>query len=458
MPEISSIILAAGMGTRMISKYPKVLHKICDKPLIDWVTDASSAAGIKETAYVIGAGGDLLRAHLGEGRRCYVQKEQLGTGHAVMASSGFIKEQEGNIIILYGDVPLLQASTIKSFLSYHEENDCDLSVMTAIADDPTGYGRIIRDDSGKIKCITEHKDATVNERTIREINSGIMLFKANVLLEALAGIDNKNTQSEYYLTDAVKLVYSSGLKTGAYTVKDFYEITGINDRIQLAYADKMARGRINEHHMLSGVSITDPQNTYIGPDVRIEPDTVILPGCRLTGDSDIGMDSVIGPDSTVCDSIIGSGCEIERSVITKSRIGRNTHIGPYANIRPECDIGDDIRIGDFVEIKKSKIGSRTKISHLTYVGDAIVGENCNFGCGVVVVNYDGKKKHLTKIGDNAFIGCNVNLIAPIEIEKDTFIAAGSTITKKVPEKALAIAREKQVNILNWVERKDMFRK
>ena len=458
MLEISAIILAAGIGTRMKSKYPKVLHKICEKPIIDWVTDASHAAGVNELAYVIGAGADMLSAHLGDGCRFYIQKEQLGTGHAVMAASEFVKEKTGNILILYGDVPLLDPLTIKSFIRYHEENGCDASVLTAYADDPTGYGRIIRDDDGNIKCITEHRDATEKEKELKEINSGIMVFKAKVLLEALDKIDNKNAQNEYYLTDTVKAVYSSGMKTGAYTVRDFFEITGINDRLQLAWADKMARKRINEHLMLSGVTITDPECTYIGPDVRIEEDTVILPGCRIIGKCDISGDVIIGPGSTVTNSTIGRGSNVEKSTVANSRIGCNTHIGPYSNIRPESDIGDDVRIGDFVEIKKSKIGSRTKISHLTYVGDAIVGENCNFGCGVVVVNYDGKKKNLTKIGDNVFIGCNVNLIAPIEIEKDTFIAAGSTITKRVPEKALAIAREKQTNILNWVERKDMFRK
>jgi bifunctional UDP-N-acetylglucosamine pyrophosphorylase/glucosamine-1-phosphate N-acetyltransferase len=388
----------------------------------------------------------------------YIQHEQKGTGHAVMAAAEFIKNSTGSTLILYGDVPLIKPETIRELVRIHEENNHDATVLTAKMDDPFGYGRIIRNDEGLIRKIVEQRDADASEVTVKEINSGIVVYKNEFLIKALESISNDNDQGEYYLTDTIEEIDLMGGRAGAYVTNDQEEIMGINDRVQLAEACRIARKRILTSHMLNGVTVEDPENTYIEADVELEEDVVILPGSILEGMSYVCSDSIIGPASRIKNSKIGKRNEIANSIVIDSTTGSDTKIGPYSYIRPESVIGDEVRIGDFVEIKKSTIGSRTKISHLTYVGDALLGENCNLGCGVVVVNYDGKKKNLTKIGDNSFVGCNVNLVSPVELEKDTYIAAGSTITKNVPEKALAIARARQKNLENWVERKNMQRK
>ena len=458
MSKVIAVILAAGIGTRMKSKYHKVVHKICGKAMINWSIDSCFKSGIKNIAVVVGPEKeDVIKEIKKDVMFCY-QEKQLGTGHAVMAATEFIKQTGGNVIILYGDVPLLLPETIRSLVKFHEQNVYDATVITVKSDLPNGYGRIIRNRDGDILKIVEQRDADEFEKEIKEINSGIMIYKSDVLLDALENIKNENEQEEYYLTDTIEEMNKKGQKVGAYMLEDQDEIRGINDRVQLSQVNQIAKKRILKRHMLNGVTIEDPDNTYIEEDVTIEPDVNILTGSRVEGKSSIGAGSEVGPDSRIIDSKIGENSNIVNSIILESKVGNDTKIGPFSYIRPGSDIGNNVKIGDFVEIKKSRIGDKTKISHLTYVGDAIVGENCNFGCGVVVVNYDGKKKSITVIKDNVFIGCNVNLIAPIELEKDSYIAAGSTITKNVTEKSLAIARSRQVSLENWVERKNMFRK
>jgi bifunctional UDP-N-acetylglucosamine pyrophosphorylase / glucosamine-1-phosphate N-acetyltransferase len=458
MEKVSALILAAGMGTRMRSKYPKVIHKVCGRSMINWVISACEEVGIDNAALVTSERNGSVLEVLTRKLPAYIQQEQKGTGHAVMAAVEFIKNNTGSTIILYGDVPLIRPETIKDLIWTHEEKNNDATVLTAKLEEPFGYGRIIRNDEGLIEKIVEQRDADKDEVTIKEINSGIVIYKNASLIKALESIRDDNDQGEYYLTDTIEEINLSGGRAGAYVTNDPEEIMGINDRVQLAEACSIARKRILTTHMLNGVTVEDPVNTYIEADVELEADVVILPGSILEGKSYICADSIIGPATRIKNSKIGQRNEVVNSIIIDSTTGSDTKIGPYSYIRPESVIGDEVKIGDFVEIKKSTIGSRTKISHLTYVGDAFLGENCNLGCGVVVVNYDGKKKNLTKIGDNSFVGCNVNLVSPVELEKDTYIAAGSTITKNVPEKALAIARARQKNLENWVERKNMQRK
>jgi len=458
MEMVSAVILAAGMGTRMRSKYPKVTHKVCGRAMINWVISACEKAGIDNIALVTSENNEPVLELLDKETAVYIQKEQKGTGHAVMAAKEFIKKNAGSTLILYGDVPLIKSDTIKDLIRIHDEKGHDATVLTAKLDEPFGYGRIIRNGEGSIRKIVEQRDADMYEVTVKEINSGIVIYKNASLIKALELIRNENDQGEYYLTDTIEEINLMGGIAGACVINDRQEIMGINDRIQLADACSIARKRILTEHMLNGVTIEDPENTYIDADVQLEEDVVILPGSILEGKSYVCADSIIGPATRIKNSKIGQRNEIVNSIIIDSTTGNDTKIGPYSYIRPESVIGDDVKIGDFVEIKKSTIGSRTKISHLTYVGDALLGENCNLGCGVVVVNYDGKKKNLTKIGDNSFVGCNVNLVSPVELERDTYIAAGSTITKNVPEKALAIARARQKNLENWVDRRNMQRK
>lgn len=448
-----AIILAAGEGKRMKSKNSKVTHKICGKPLVQWVHQAVENAGITESVLIVGHQADQVKGCMGNSAKYVLQEKQLGTGHAVMQAESYLEGKEGYVIILCGDTPLVTSSTVEATLRFHSENGNSATVITAELEDPTGYGRIIRDTSGNVLRIVEHKDATEQERSIREVNSGMYCFTITHLLEALKEITNNNSQGEYYLPDTLEILIKRNLKVGAIKIQDSREILGINDRVQLAEASDIMKKRILEKLMRSGVTIIDPAATYIGDEVRIGMDTVILPGTILEGNTVIGEDCVIGPNSRLVSATIADRVEINNSVVLESSIGEDTHVGPFAYIRPQSRIGKDVKIGDFVEVKKAVIGDKTKISHLTYVGDAEVGENVNLGCGVVFVNYDGKNKNKTIVEDNVFVGCNSNLISPVTIRKDSYIAAGSTITEEVPENALAIARSRQVIKEDWVTKK-----
>lgn len=458
MEQLVAVILAAGEGKRMKSDKSKVVHEVCGKPLIQWATGAALQAGIENRVVVVGHKAEQVKACLGDGVQYVLQEEQLGTGHAVMMAEAFLHGKEGQAIILYGDMPLVRPETIAGVVELHKKQGNAATVITAELLNPSGYGRIVRDGGNHVAKIVEHKDASPMEREIREINTGIYCFNIPELLTALKGLDNNNSQGEYYLTDTFEILIKKGLKVGAMKVEDSNEILGINDRVQLAEAAQVLRKRILEQHMRAGVTIMDPGTTYIDAEVEIGMDTVVYPGTILEGRTVIGRDCILGPNSRIVSSEVGNGSEVNNSAMTKSTVGENTHIGPFAYIRPDSSIGNKVKIGDFVEIKKSRIDDGTKISHLTYVGDAEIGKNVNLGCGVVVVNYDGKNKNKTVVEDNAFIGCNVNLISPVVVKSGAYIAAGSTIVSEVPENALAIARSKQTIKEEWVVKKGLKKK
>jgi bifunctional UDP-N-acetylglucosamine pyrophosphorylase / glucosamine-1-phosphate N-acetyltransferase len=452
-----AVILAAGEGKRMKSDIPKVLHKVCGKEMVNHVIDTMRTAGIENVNVIVGKAAEKVKEGTKEKGVSYsLQEKQLGTGHAVKCAGDFLSGKKGMVAIFTGDAPLVKEDTVKRLMQFHEDNNYSAVVLTSLINDPKGYGRIIRDNN-EVSKIVEHKDCNEEELKVKEINAGMYCFDIDSLLQALDMLNNNNAQGEYYLTDVIGILKSESKKVGAMIV-DFEETLGVNSRVELAQAENIMRKRINRMHMENGVTLIDPQNTYIDSSVTIEPDTIIYPGNVLQGSTIIKTGCILYPNNRIEDSTIDMDVTIQSSVILESFVGEGTTVGPYAYIRPETNIGKHARIGDFVEIKKSSIGDNTKISHLTYIGDAEVGKNCNFGCGTVVVNYDGKKKHKTIIGDNAFIGCNTNLVAPVQVKDNAYTAAGSTITSEVPAGSLAIARARQVNIEGWVERKNSGKK
>ncbi|MPQ42177.1 bifunctional UDP-N-acetylglucosamine diphosphorylase/glucosamine-1-phosphate N-acetyltransferase GlmU [Clostridium tarantellae] len=449
-----AIILAAGQGKRIKSNLPKVLHKACGKEMVNHVVDTMRNADIEDVNVIVGKGAELVKEKTNSRSVSYsLQAEQLGTGHAVKCAKDFLVGKTGVVAIFTGDAPLIKADTVTKLIEKHKAENNFATLLTSIIDNPTGYGRIVRRNDS-VDRIVEHKDCNNEELSINEINAGMYCFDIESLLNALDKLSNNNAQGEYYLTDVIEILKSEGKKVGA-MITDFEETLGVNSRAELSVVESILRQRINKKHLDNGVTIIDPLNTYIGIDVEIGQDTIIYPGNVIEGNTKIGEDCILYPNSRISDTVIGNRVEIQSSVILKSIIGEDTTVGPFAYVRPESNIGSHVRVGDFVEIKKSKIGNNTKVSHLTYIGDAEVGEGCNFGCGTVVVNYDGKNKYKTKIGDNAFIGCNTNLVSPVEVKDNTFIAAGSTITKEVSEGCLAVARAKQVNIEGWVNKRNL---
>ncbi|WP_125154118.1 bifunctional UDP-N-acetylglucosamine diphosphorylase/glucosamine-1-phosphate N-acetyltransferase GlmU [Clostridium rectalis] len=450
-----AVILAAGKGKRMKSVIPKVLHKVCGKEMVNHVIDTLREGGVEDINIIIGTGAEKVKVNTSSKNVSYsLQDTQLGTGHAVKCAKEFLKSKKGTVAIFNGDAPLITADIVKKLIAFHEDNNFTATILTSIVENPYGYGRIIRECNGEVKKIVEHKDCSKDELEVRELNAGMYCFDVEALLVALEKLSNNNCQGEYYLTDVIEILKNDGKKIGAIPV-EFEETMGINSRVQLAEVEKIMRKRINLKHMENGVTLIDPDSTYIDSDVVIGNDTIIYPNNVIEGKSVIGEGCVLYPSSRIKDSIIAKNVIVQNSVILESNIGENTTVGPFAYIRPESNIGKHVRIGDFVEVKKSTIKDNTKVSHLTYIGDAEVGEKCNFGCGTVVVNYDGKTKNKTIIGDNVFIGCNANLVSPIKINDNSYIAAGSTITKEVPEEALAIARTKQINKEGWVTKKGL---
>lgn len=447
-----AIILAAGQGTRIKSKLPKVLHKACGKEMVNHVIDTMRMAEIEDVNVIIGRGAELVKEKTSARNVSYsLQEEQLGTGHAVKCAKEFLKGKSGVVAIFTGDAPLIKEETVIKLIDTHINENNFATLLTSVIENPTGYGRIIRNND-EVEKIVEHKDCSATELNVKEINAGMYCFDIESLLESLEKLSNNNAQGEYYLTDVIGILKSENKKVGA-MITDFEETIGVNSRAELAVVEEILRKRINRKHLDNGVTIIDPSSTYISMDAEIGRDTIIYPNNVIEGKTVIGEECVLYPNSRISNSIIADSVEIQSSVILDSKIGSETTVGPFAYVRPESNIGNKVRIGDFVEIKKSTIGDNTKVSHLTYIGDAEVGEKCNFGCGTVVVNYDGKAKHKTIIGNNSFIGCNTNLVSPVEVEDNTYIAAGSTITKKVPEGSLAIARARQNNIEGWINRK-----
>ena len=449
----TSVILAAGMGTRMKSKMPKVLHKVCGKPLSKWVIDASKAAGADKVCAVVGHKAETVKEVLGDVCEFALQAEQKGTGHAVMQAIDVIKNSKGEVVILNGDTPLITAETINKAIEYHKNNGNQATVITAILDDATGYGRIVRDNDGSVLKIVEQKDASEEEKKINEVNSGMYVFDAQSLVYALDKITPNNAQGEYYLTDTLEILLSAGKKIGGYAISDNDEIRGINDRVQLYEAEKIMQKRINEYHMRNGVTMRNPESVYIEDGVEIGNDTEICQNVTIKSGTKIGSDCVIGSGSMLDRAVIHDGVDVLSSVILESEVDEGTHVGPFAYIRPNCHVGKEVKVGDFVELKNSNIDDGTKISHLTYIGDSDVGKRVNFGCGTVTCNYDGKKKYRTTIGDDCFVGCNTNFVSPINVGDGVYIAAGSTITEDIPENSLSIARARQVNKEGWKDKR-----
>lgn len=454
--KLKAIILAAGAGTRMKSKLPKVLHKVCGQTMLGHVIDVAGNSNAEECIAVIGHGADKVKESLSPEVKTVLQEEQLGTGHAVMMAYNHIKE--GTILVLYGDGPLITEDTLNSLMDYHREGDYKATVLTTDLPNPKGYGRIIRDVEGQLEKIVEEKDTTEEEKSIMEINSGIYCFDGKLLKEALPQLKNDNAQKEYYLTDVLSIIRDMGFKVGVYKTDKYEDIMAINSREQLAEVEAIMRKRIAKKHMINGVTIINPEHTYIEKTVIIGADTIIYPGAALTGDTVIGEDCIIGQNSRIENTTIGSGVEVQSSTIIESKIDDYTTIGPYAYLRPNSNIGKHVKIGDFVEVKNATIGDDSKASHLAYIGDADVGKNVNIGCGVVFVNYDGKNKHRSIVEDNAFVGSNANLVAPVIVRENGYVACGSTITKEVPKGSLAVARGRQENKEGWVERKGLLKK
>jgi bifunctional UDP-N-acetylglucosamine pyrophosphorylase/glucosamine-1-phosphate N-acetyltransferase len=450
MTNVYAVILAAGQGTRMKSKLYKVLHPVCGKPMVEHVVDHIQTLDVERIVTIVGYGAEKVKEQLGEKSEYVLQAEQLGTAHAVQQVEPILGELEGTTIVICGDTPLIRPETMKALFEHHESNHAKATILTAIAEDPTGYGRILRSTDQQVAQIVEQKDATPEQRQVKEINTGTYCFDNKALFAALKLVKNDNAQGEYYLPDVIEILQKQGEVVAAYVTENFAETLGVNDRIALSQAEETMRARINEQHMRNGVTIINPNNTYISVDAQIGRDTVIQPGVIIEGASSIGEDCIIGPNSHIQNSRIGNRTTVHSSVVRESIIGEDTAVGPFAHIRPDSDLGDHVKIGNFVEVKKTKIDNGSKVSHLSYLGDAEVGTEVNIGCGTITVNYDGKNKFKTVIEDNAFVGCNSNLVAPVTVGKGSYVAAGSTITKDIPADALAIARSRQENKDNYV--------
>lgn len=445
MTKRFAVVLAAGQGTRMKSKLYKVLHEVCGKTMVEHVIDQVEQAGVDKIVTIVGHGAEAVQTTVGNRSEFVLQSEQLGTGHAVLQAKETLGGKSGTTLVICGDTPLLTAQTLENLVKHHESQQAKATILTAHADDPLGYGRIIRNQAQHVEKIVEQKDATEIEARVQEINTGTYVFDNEILFEALANVNNDNAQGEYYLPDVIEILKKQGQIVSAYQMADMSEALGVNDRVALAEASVKMKKKINEKHMRNGVTLLDPFNTYIEADVKIGSDTIIEPGVLLKGQTVIGEDCFIGTHSEISDSKIGNRVRVISSNIESAEMADDSNIGPYSHLRPNSKIGEQVHIGNFVEVKNAQIGAHTSVAHLTYVGDADLGENINVGCGVVFVNYDGKDKHRSTVGDNSFIGCNVNLIAPVEIGANTVLAAGSTITQDVPEQALGIARARQVN-------------
>ncbi len=443
----TAIILAGGQGKRMKTDKPKVLCSVLGEPMLEWVIKACESAELEKVCIIKGYNAPMIDEYLagrasGADISTALQAEQLGTGHAVMQAEDFLKANAGgNTLILNGDAPFIDAETINGALKAHTDGGCSVTVVTANIPDPTGYGRVIRGENG-FSAIVEHKDCTPEQLAVTEVNSGCYWFRTADLLEVLGELTNDNSQGEYYLTDCIELLIAKGRKAEAFTSHNPSVVLGANDRRALLALNDMARAEIIGRHLDNGVEFTCTDGVSVGTGVTIGKGTVIHAGVVLRGSTTIGENCEIGPNCIIENTTVGSGVTLNSVQAFDSTVDDGAKIGPFVQLRPNSHIKRGAKIGDFVEIKNSTIGEYTAVAHLTYVGDSDVGANVNFGCGVVTVNYNGDKKFRTEIGDNAFIGCNTNLVAPVKVGSGAYTAAGSTITKDVPDNALAIERGK----------------
>ncbi len=447
-----AIVLAAGQGKRMKSKLYKVLHSVCGKPMVSHVLDAVRGASCERTVVIVGHGAEAVQGTLGNSVEYALQAEQLGTGHAVMQAESLIANEDGITVFICGDTPLVRKETVEAMIDLHIRQGAAATILTAELNEPAGYGRIVRGPDNGVLRIVEHKDCTPDEAAIKEINTGTYCFDNRKLFQALKQVTNSNAQGEYYLTDVIGILQLEGNGIIACLVEDSAEAIGVNDRIALGEAERLMRLRINTGHQMNGVTFIDPANTYIESSVTIGSDTILYPGTVLRGQTSIGADCIIGPSTELTNTVVGDGSTIRQSVSEEAEVGEECSIGPFAYLRPGTKLGRHVKIGDFVEIKNTVIGEHSKVPHLSYVGDAVVGAHVNIGCGAITANYDGYNKSKTEIGDHVFVGSNANLIAPLKIGSGAYIVAGSTITHNVAENDVAIARERQVNKPGYAEK------
>ena len=445
----------------MKSDIVKVLHPLLGLPMLFYSIELS-LSGIKagKTIVVVGYQADPIQEMFkGIPIEFALQKEQLGTGHAVLQAIPFLHSFSGTVLILCGDVPLVKLETLRSFIDTYKRTGSTLSVLTAVVEEPFGYGRILRNSGGWLEKIVEEKDASEEERTIREINTGIYCVKAPFLKQGLTEIGRENAQGEYYLTDLVEIAKKKGLRCSAHVVADPVEVMGINTRVDLATAhDKLRQEKLKEL-MLSGVTVVDPKNTYVEKMVEVGKDTIIYPCCFLQGKTKIGEHCIIEHNSRISDSTVGNEVTIRsNSVITESKVEDQASIGPFAHLRPLSEVRTKATIGNFVEVEESIIGRGSKANHLAYIGDSFLGEKVTMGAGAITSNDNGFERHQTIIGDRVFVGSNVELVAPVKVGSNSSIGAGTTITKNVPEGALAISRVKQKNIKGWSKKMELHRK
>ena len=453
MADLTTIILAAGKGTRMKSSLPKVLHKAGGKAMLAHVLDAAKEAGAGRSIVVVGFGGAAVDEALAGEAEFVTQAEQLGTGHAVLQTEPLLRGEKGTVLVLCGDTPLLTGTLLKKLVEEHAAAGAKATVLTAVMPDATGYGRVIRAADGTVAKIVEHKDATKEELGVREINSGIYCFSAPDLFAALHEVGNDNAQGEYYLPDVLEILKQKGEKIFAVAADSYEETLGVNSRAQLAASEKILRRRKNEALMAEGVTLMDPETTYVDVDVVVGRDTVIYPGTWLEGRTVIGEGCEIGPNSRFQNVKIGAHVTAHFCYAHECEIADGVTLGPYVHIRPDTTLAAGVKIGNFVEVKNSMVGEGTKLPHLSYIGDSDIGAGVNMGCGTITVNYDGKKKFRTTVGDGAFVGCNSNLVAPVRVGDNAYVGAGSTITKDIPEGDLAIARAHQKNITGWADKR-----
>lgn len=453
MAGLLTVIMAAGKGTRMKSALPKVLHRVGGKPMLGHVLAAANQAGSEKNVVVVGFGGEDVKKTIGEQAEYVEQKEQLGTGHAVMQAVPVLTDFDGTVMVINGDAALLTGELLTKLRQAHEQAGAKATILTAEMPDATGYGRVLRRADGNVDRVVEHKDASPEERLINEVNAGIYCFDCRALVESLRAVTCDNAQGEYYLPDVVKILNDRRQKVCAVQADDYEQTLGINSKTELAEAEKLLRRRKNIELMDSGVTIMDPSSTFIDMDVKIGNDTVIYPFTWLEGNTVIGDCCEIGPNSRFSDTVMGNHVTAHFSYGHECEIADNVILGPYVHLRPATKLEKGVKIGNFVEVKNSVVGAGSKLPHLSYIGDADVGSGVNMGCGTITVNYDGKNKFRTTIEDDAFVGCNSNLVAPVTVGKRAYVGAGSTITKDVPAAALGIARGRQTNIEGWHDKR-----
>ena len=455
MSDVHIVILAAGKGTRMKSALPKVLHRVAGQPLIEHVVGTASHLSPASVTVVVGHYADAVRGALAARSHIQfvVQEPQLGTAHALLTTEPILRDANGTLVMLSGDVPALSAESLEALVRVHAEAQAAATVLTAVVANPHGYGRIVRDGE-KIARIVEEKDASASERAIAEINSGIYAFEIHGLFDAVRGIGAANAQREYYLPDLVSIYRAQHRTVETVTVADEAEILGVNSRLELATVGQYLRRRKNTELMASGVTLEDPDATYIDADVHIGPDTVVKPGVTIAGGTIIGSSCVIHSGVRIAGSTVGDRVVVfDHSVVTDSVIGADSAVGPFAHLRGHAELGGRAKVGNFVELKKTRLGEGSKAMHLTYLGDAVIGAGVNVGAGTITCNYDGRRKHVTTIEDGAFIGSDSQLIAPVTIGEGAYVGTGTTVRQDVPAGALAVSAGTQRNIEGWVERK-----